>query len=142
MYNALKERESIRVDEQDWIVLQAMNPRRLHNGVTFRNVLAHQINEVLTTYFTEIVAEIDQRSNLDLLADHCEEGMPLNSFWLSMFRQINIEFVSHGQRKLKITVVNDFQCKLPFSWIVKDGVDGQLANCSTGIIIISLRFIN
>ena len=133
MYNALKEREKARIDEQDWVVMEAMNARKLQSGGTFRNVLTRRIDEVITPYFAEIIAAIDQTSNLDLLEDPKKGDSSLTRFWLSMFSQVDIEFSSHVQGKAHIIIETEFHSKLPFSLMVKDGIDAQLANTSAGM---------
>ena len=134
IYNALKERESSRIDEKEWVAMEAMNARKLHSGGTFRNVLARRIDEVITPYFSEIIANIDQTCNLDLLTATTGNST-LTEFWLSMFSEVNIDFSSHTQNKLKILIETEFHCQLPFSWMVKDNIDGHLANTSSGNVL-------
>ena len=130
VHSALKDRERDRVDEKDWVVIEAMNARKLHNGGTFRNVLARRIDEVITPFFAEVIATIDRNCNLDLLDNPKNEEPSLSQFWLAMFALVRIDFSSIAQGKT--TIEADFHCQMPFSWIVKEVVDGQLANTVTG----------
>lgn len=121
IHAALRQREKDKVDERDWVVLEAMSGRKLQNGGTFRNVLARCIDEVITPYFAEIISQIDMNCNLDLL-DH-EQEAPLSRFWLAMFgvagKQIDLSSLAEG----KTTISTNFQCQLPFFWCVKDIVE-------------------
>ena len=130
VHGALKDREKDRVDEKDWVVIEAMNARKLHNGGTFRNVLARRIDEVITPFFAEVIATIDRNCNLDLLDNPKNEEPSLSQFWLAMFALVRIDFSSIAQGRT--TIQADFCCQMPFSWIVKEVVDGQLANTVTG----------
>ena len=129
VHSALKDRERDRVDAKDWVVIEAMNARKLHNGGTFRNVLARRIDEVITPFFAEVIATIDRNWNLDLL-DNPKNEPSLSQFWLAMFTLVRIDFSSIAQGKT--TIQADFHCQMPFSWIVKEVVDGQLANTDAG----------
>ena len=81
-------------------------------------------------FFAEIIATIDRKCNLDLLDDPKKEISSLSQFWLAMFNLIRIDFSSIAQGKT--TIEADFHCQLPFSWIVKEVVDGQLVNIVNG----------
>ena len=127
IHRALKEREEVRVDERDWVLMEAMNRRKLQSGGTFRNVLARHIDEVITPYFAELIAHIDQNCNLDLL-DTKNLTAPISLFWLKMFSltggRIDFSSLSKGKADIKTY----FPCQLPFSWFVRDEVEAQRAN--------------
>lgn len=130
IYCALQQRERDRIDEKDWVLLEAMSGKRLQNGGTFRNVLARRIDEAIKPYFTEIIAHIDQNCNLDLLDP--TQSTPISIFWLALFRltgeKINFSSPSVG----KTTMKTDFHCQLPFSWKIREVVDAQRTN-TTGL---------
>lgn len=132
IYHLLQEREYNRVDLSDWVLTEAMNTSSLEVGGTFRNVLARKIDDVVIHIFSHIIASIDQNYNLDLLNPKAIES-PLNRFWLAMFMDPKIQKFSYaemaqggkvaglGVRRLQ----QDFSCKLPFFWLIKDTVDSQ-----------------
>ena len=123
IYLALKQRES-KLNEKNWAVTEARSGRKLQNGGTFRNVLARRIDEVITPYFAKVIAYIDQNFNLDLL----DTENQVSKFWLAMFSLSGsmIDFGIHSVTSRKITVTMDFHCKFPFSWLVKEIVDGAV----------------
>ncbi|XP_064403130.1 E3 ubiquitin-protein ligase RNF213-like isoform X2 [Halichondria panicea] len=127
IHSALLQRESDRVDEREWVLNEAMSGRKLQNGGTFRNVLARRIDEVITPYFAEIIAHVDQNCNLDLL-DSKDLNSPVSRLWLTIFKftggRIDFSSLAEG----KTTIKNNFQCQFPFSWFVKDMVNAQRAN--------------
>ena len=124
IHHALRQREEARVDEKDWVVDEAMNPRKLQNGGTFRNVLARRIDEAITPFFAKIISCIDQNCNLDLLAEPKQQTSTLSQFWLAMFKLIKIDFSeSVAKGRTTLLVKSDFHCHFPFSWIVKEAID-------------------
>lgn len=127
---ALKEKERDRVDERDWVGMEAMNAKKLQNGGTFRNVLARRIDEVITPLFSGIIALIDENCNLDLI-DESDQNSPLSKFWLAMFQLVrfNNTLVSLPGNS---TVEVGFHCQLPFSWIIHEAVEAQWATTDTG----------
>ena len=129
IYQALRHREKeCLIDERDWVVMEAMNSKKLLTGGTFRNVLGRRFNEVITPYFTELIAHADQNNNLDLL-DATNQKTPISVFWLEMFSlicsQIDFSSVLQGKRTEVKTL---FSCKLPFSWFVREEVEAQRTN--------------
>ena len=124
IHQALKQREQARVDEKDWVLIEAMSGRKLQSGGTFRNVLARRIDEVITPYFAELIALFDRNCNLDLL-DAKNQTAPISLFWLGMFHLVGgqINFIS--LTKWKSDIKTHFPCKLPFSWFLKEEVEAQ-----------------
>lgn len=136
VFNVLEQRDQVWELDKQWVLNEAMNPRKLQNGGTFRNVLARKIDDVLVPIFSEIIAFIDRNYNLDLISLR-NENYPLQQFWLNIFgrhaiMQFNyIEMVTPrekvpgvgGRRSAK-----DFRCRLPFSWLIKTAVDDQWDN--------------
>ena len=141
IYRLLREREADRIDLTDWILREALNASKLEVGGTFRNVLARKIDEVVITIFANIIPRIDRGYNLDLINPKVPCST-LSQFWLAMFKDPKIQQFRYsdmiekgsvpglGQRKLG----QDFKCKLPFFWLVKDAVDSQWDNakCQAG----------
>ena len=128
IHKALKRREEIRVDEKDWVLMEAMSSRKLQSGGTFSNVLARRIGEVITPYFAELIAHMDQNCNLDLL--DVQQASPISQFWLEMFNltaeQIDFTSLASGKTDVKM----DFHCMLPFSWYIRETVEAQRVNAS------------
>ena len=50
--SVLKERDKI-VQEREWVLMEAMNEKRLQCGGTFRNVLSRKLDEVVVPIFAE-----------------------------------------------------------------------------------------
>ncbi len=137
--NVLEERDQIREDEKEWVVKEAMNPKSLQHGGTFRNALSRKVDEVIIPIFSEILASIDQNYNLDLI-DPRNDNIPLSQFWLSMFRECGVMQFNYtdmitpreqvpgvGGRKAG----EDYKCELPFSWLIHEAVDSQWDNAKS-----------
>ena len=112
------------MDEKDWVLIEAMSGRKLQSGGTFRNVLARRIDEVITPYFAELIALIDQNCNLDLL-DAKNQTAPLSLFWLDMFHLTGERIDFFSVTKGKTDIKKHFSCKLPFSWFLREEVEAQ-----------------
>ena len=126
----------IRDRSKEWVLNEAMDARKLQNGGTFRNVLARKIDNVVVPIFSEIISFVDQNYNLDLMSPRSED-LPLRQFWLTMFGRPKLMQFSYKEMitpKEKLPgiggrkSVEDFICRLPFSWIIKAAVDSQWDN--------------
>ena len=135
----LQERDQVWDEGEEWIVKEAMNPRSLQHGGTFRNALSRKIDEVIIPIFSEIIGSVDQNYNLDLI-DPKSGNAPLFQFWLSMFRENGIMQFNYsdmitpreqvpgvGGRKTG----KDYKCELPFSWIIHEAVCNQWDNATS-----------
>ncbi len=125
----LEEREEVRVDEADWVLTEALNPKKLQNGGTFRNVLARKLDDVVIPIFAAIIALVDRNYNLNWIRRE-QENTTCAQFWLDMFRDPQImgfcyeelvqgHVLGAGRRMLE----DDFKCQLPFSWVIKEVFD-------------------
>ena len=139
MFNVLKQRDEVWESDKEWVLNEAMNARSLHNGGTFRNVLARKIDDVVVPVFSEIIACMDRNYNLDLISPK-NENRPLCSFWLEMFSRPKImqfDYVEMTKPREKVPgvggrrSVQDFKCQLPFSWIIREVVDAQWDNAKS-----------
>ena len=141
IFEILQERDSVRVDEKEWVVKEAMNQKSLQHGGTFRNVLSRKVDEVVIPVFSEILSRIDQNYNLNLINPK-NENIPLSQFWLQMFRDSQIMKFSYvdmvtpreqvpglGGRKSG----EDFVCQFPFSWLVYEAINSQWDNAKSTI---------
>ena len=135
----LQERDQIREDEKEWVVKEAMNPKSLQHGGTFRNALSRKVDDVIVPVFSEILASIDQNYNLDLI-DPKRDNPAISQFWLSMFRECGVMQFNYsdmitpreqvpgvGGRKAG----EDYKCELPFSWLIHEAVDSQWDNAKS-----------
>ena len=135
IYQLLQEREFNRPDLTDWVLGEALNASNLEVGGTFRNVLARKIDEVIIPIFAKIIASIDRNYNLDLINPKAGDS-PLAQFWLAMFsnpkvQQLRYSEMAQGGKVLGLgrrRLDQDFKCKLPFFWLIKDAVDSQWDN--------------
>ncbi len=129
----LQARDFICADEKDWVVNEAMNPRSLQHGGTFRNALSRKVTGIVIPIFSELIANIDHNYNLDLI-DPKHNDPPLTNFWLSMFRESSVLQFNYadminprkqvpwvGRRKAG----ENYKCELPFSWLIHEAVDSQ-----------------
>lgn len=125
--------------DNQWVLNEALNARKLQNGGTFRKVLARKIDEVVVPIFSEIIACVDCNYNLDLINPR-SENMPICQFWLNMFGQPKImqfNYIEMVTPREKVPGVGgrrsakDFKCQLPFSWIIKAAIDAQWDNAKS-----------
>ena len=130
----LQERDEIRVDEKEWVIKEAMNPKRLQHGGTFCKVLSRKFDEIIVPIFKEIVAYIDQNFNLNLI-DPKKEQSRLSRFWLSMFNNVvrfsyedMLESKDHLNGVKTHIPMESYKCELPFSWLIHEVVKSQWDN--------------
>ena len=132
LYKLLKEREEDRPDLSEWVLSEALNASKLEVGGTFRNVLARRIDEVVTPIFAKIIACIDRNYNLDLIDPKAQHSQ-CSQFWLAMFREPKVLQLNYSEMVQGDTVPGvggrksnqDFKCRMPFFWLVRDAVDSQ-----------------
>jgi hypothetical protein len=135
----LLQRDSVREDEKEWVVREAMNPKNLQRDGSFQDALSRKVDKVIIPIFSEIISTIDQNYNLNLI-DPKKENTPLAKFWLRVFEDHEIMQFSYtdivipriqipglGARKSG----KDFPCDLPFSWLVFEAMNSQLANAKS-----------
>jgi hypothetical protein len=135
----LLQRDDVREDEKEWVVREAMDPKSLQHGGTFRNALSRKVDKVISPIFSEIISTIDQNYNLNLI-DPKRENTPLAKFWLRIFEDREIMQFNYtdmvapreqipglGARKSG----EDFACDLPFSWLVFEAINSQWANAKS-----------
>ncbi len=136
IFKVLQERDRTKKGEKEWMIKEAMNPRSLQHGGTFRNALSRKVDEVIIPVFGEIIGSIDQNYNLDLI-DPKDINSSLSQFWLSMFRESGVMQYNYadminpreqvpgvGERKAG----EDYKCEMPFSWLIHEAVDSQWEN--------------
>ena len=139
LFKVLQKRDQTKEGEKEWMITEAMNPRSLQYGGTFRNALSRKVDEVIIPVFGEIIGSIDQNYNLDLI-DPDDIDSSLSQFWLSMFRESGVMQYNYadminpreqvpgvGGRKAG----EDYKCEMPFSWLIHEAVDSQLENATS-----------
>ena len=138
VYAILQEYDEDRVDEKEWVINEAMNPKNLQHGGTFSNALSRKVTRVVIPIFSEIIARIDKNYNLDLI-DPKEEETHISQFWLKVFMDSRIMQFSYADLTtgrdlvsgIGVKVVKDFQCRLPFSWLIYEAVMSQWHNATS-----------
>ncbi len=130
----LQERDEIRVDEKEWVIKEAMDPKRLQHGGTFCKVLSRKFDEIIVPMFKEIIAYIDQNYNLNLI-DPENEHSRLSRFWLSMFNNVvkfSYEDMLESRDRIRGQIpIEAFKCELPFSWLIHEAVESQWDNAKS-----------
>lgn len=132
LYKLLKEREEDRPDLSEWVLSEALNASKLEVGGTFRNVLARKIDDVVTPIFAKIIACIDCNYNLNLIDPKAQDS-PRSLFWLAMFGEPKVLQLKYSEMVQGDTVPGiggkksnqDFECQMPFFWLIRDAVDSQ-----------------
>ena len=119
----LCERETVYQDD-DWVLVEAMDMHHLQTGGTFMNVLTRKLDDIIVPCLAEIIAFVDRRSNLSLLQI---EPSPLSQFWLKMFASKRSEealrFTDIVTNQKVQMMDENFACEFPFSWLVKELLD-------------------
>lgn len=129
MVEVLKQRDEIRDPGKKWMLVEAKDPRKLHLGGTYGNILAHKVDEIITPILGHIISTVDVNDNLDLV--HSKEEL-IMQLWLDIFCDQHVLPFSYDDVQLasNVTVksVFEFKCHLPFSWIIKNTADELLGN--------------
>ncbi len=136
IHKILQMRDEQRPDLKEWVTTEAMNAKGLQHGGTFRNVLSRKVDDVVVPLFAEILASIDRNYNLDLVVPK-SENTSLSQFWLNMFGDPEIMQFSYTSTREQVPGLGgrkageDFQCHLPFSWLIYNAVDSQWDNAKS-----------
>ena len=130
----LKERDELMNDEE-WVLKEAMSGKKLQSGGTFRNVLSRRLNEVVVPIFANILADIDHHSNLNIVG-YTNPSLPLHQLWLEIFKNENFcsfsfEQMTGGERILGVggkrsMLFDEFKCRFPFFWLIKEMIDSLM----------------
>ena len=138
IHRILREREEVYQDD-DWVLKEAMDMHNLQTGGTFMNVLTRKLDDIIIPCLAEIIAFVDRSFNLSLLQPHYSP--PFSQFWLRIFANKRVEEALRftdlvGREKVEINHEN-FACKFPFFWLVKELVDSHWDSAqSTGGIFV------
>ena len=125
----LKKRDEIVGFDKDWVLNEALDCRRLQQGGTFRNSLTRRLDEVIIPIFAAVIAFCDQYCNLNLVRGINENDSVLR-FWLSMFKNSDVVLFNYEDMATNPKsdigggkASEDFECKMPFFWIIKEAID-------------------
>ena len=136
IFKVLQEQDLTNEGGKEWVIKEAMNPRSLQHGGTFRNALSRKVDEVIIPIFSEIIASIDQNFNLDLI-DPKNSNHSLTLFWINMFGTIQFDYADMLAPREQVPGIGcrkageDYKCELPFSWLVHEAVDCQWNNAKS-----------
>ena len=129
LFEILRQRDEVRDPDKKWMLVEAMDHRKLHLGGTFGNVLAHKLDEIIAPILGHIISAVDINDNLDLANSKDEL---ITRLWLHIFRDQHVLPLSYDGVQLdsnKTLQPNfEFKCRLPFSWIIKSTADDFLDN--------------
>ncbi len=128
------ERDKLRADEAAWVLTEALDPKKLQNGGTFRNCLARKLNDVIVPIFTALIARMDRYYNMNLIRKE-RDNSPVAQLWLAMFRDPQImrfryeDLVLPGVERRMLE--DEFECQFPFSWLIREEVEAQWDNAKS-----------
>lgn len=141
IHHLLEERESIYGIGSDWVLVEALDSKKLQSNGTLRNVLARRLDDEMIRPFTEIISFIDHHYNISLLDEACSNSSTacLAQLWLAIFACPEVLPFKFGDLITGGTVpgvgerrsVSEFKCQFPFSWIVKQTFDDVWINAQT-----------
>ena len=131
IYRVLQKRDEIVGFDKDWVLNEALDCRRLQQGGTFLNSLTRRLDEVVIPIFAAVIAFCDQYCNLNLVRGINENDL-VSKFWLSMFRNSDVILFNYEDMATNPKSVigggrasENFECKMPFFWIIKDAIDSM-----------------
>lgn len=124
IHDLLQQRDQVVPSSDQWVLHEACNRNALQHRGTFKNALARKLDDVIIPIFSGVITFIDQFSNLNLIRkDHsCTTA---TDFWLAMFNASNVMSFKYGAPVNMADNFKEFDCKLPFFWIIKEAFDVQ-----------------
>ncbi|XP_068759451.1 E3 ubiquitin-protein ligase rnf213-alpha-like isoform X4 [Montipora capricornis] len=155
-YHLLKESESKAYNADEWLYWEALSGTGVQEWGTFRKAIWKRVYSSVVPILAEIIALADTDSNLDLMKD----GSPwVSTLWLRTLANPNISELSYSKMispvtnsvRERVQVLGSgagghtFQCKFPFSFLVKHQVDklldtaSSVAATSSATLVKSLR---
>jgi hypothetical protein len=138
VHRLLKEKDTLAPEEgTNWSTSEALESSGLQESGTYRKALWRRIQNAVVPILSELIAYMDRDGNLELL----ETGIPwLTELWIKIFNdeeltQLNYEsfFVTDDDRQVRSHVpvtssgrdAHFFQCRFPFSWLLKEKIDSM-----------------
>ncbi|GLD49869.1 E3 ubiquitin-protein ligase rnf213-alpha-like protein, partial [Lates japonicus] len=126
----LEEYEATIPSPNSWVLSQASNVTALQEGGTFLHTLWKKIQAVVIPLLANLISAIDRDCNLDLLLD---SGDDIRNLWLEIFGSKKMLHVPYVRVESKVFMVqshttggNTMRCLMPFSWWIKDFLDGLM----------------
>ncbi|XP_059197009.1 E3 ubiquitin-protein ligase rnf213-alpha-like [Centropristis striata] len=119
---------------KSWVLTEAFNINALQEGGTFLHTLWRKIQAVVTPLLANLVSVIDRDCNMDLLLNECDE---IRNLWLEIFGSRDMLHVPYVKDNSSVLMVQShiiggytMRCCLPFSWWIKDFLDGLMMQTS------------
>lgn len=139
VYQLLQEKDQRAPNKgNDWLENEALSTTTKETG-TFKKALWRRFQSVVAPFLAELIAYVDRDGNLDLAAS--EDGWIVN-LWLKVLRDSSFTYLEYNdflvqkgdalvlRRKVPVQKSgyrsHSFQCKLPFSWLLKECMDELL----------------
>ena len=120
---------------KEWLATEALCATTKETG-TFKKALWRRFQSVVAPFLAELIAYVDRDGNLELAAS---EDDWIESLWLKVLRDgsfTELEYDDFLVQKGDASVLrkkvpvhksgyrsHSFQCKLPFSWLLKERMD-------------------
>ncbi|XP_036971896.1 E3 ubiquitin-protein ligase rnf213-alpha-like isoform X2 [Acanthopagrus latus] len=128
----LEDYETTIPNPKSWVLREASNLNALQEGGTFLNTLWRKIQAVVTPLLANLISVIDRDCNLDLLLTECDD---IRNLWLEIFASKDMLHVPYVKLESNssvllvqshITAGSTMHCRMPFSWWIKDFLDGLM----------------
>ncbi|XP_071342169.1 E3 ubiquitin-protein ligase rnf213-alpha-like isoform X2 [Trachinotus anak] len=130
----LEDYEASIASPKSWVLNEASNITALQEGGTFLHTLWRKIQAVVTPLLANLVSVIDRDYNLDLLLFGRDD---IRNLWLKIFESKEMLHVPYVRVESKVLLVqnhitggNTMHCLMPFSWWIKDFLDGLMMQAS------------
>jgi len=137
VYKLLEERDRRAPNNgKEWIETEAFSATTKETG-TFKKALWRRLHSMVAPILAEVIAYVDRDGNLELAAS---ENPWIVNLWLKVLRDNSVAYLEYDDffvpkgdtyvLRRKIPVLksgyrsHSFQCKLPFSWLLKERIDG------------------
>ncbi|KAK2835329.1 hypothetical protein Q5P01_015813 [Channa striata] len=143
LHSLLEDYEANILSPKNWVLNVASNLTALQEGGTFLHTLWRKIQAVVSPLLANLVSVIDRDCNLDLLLESEDD---IRKLWLEIFGSKEMLSIPYVRMESNIIMVQShvtsggkiMRCQMPFSWWIKDFLDGLMMqtsrqkNCSPG----------
>ncbi|XP_037626449.1 E3 ubiquitin-protein ligase rnf213-alpha-like isoform X1 [Sebastes umbrosus] len=136
LHSLLEDYEANILNPKRWVLTEASNVNALQEGGTFLHTLWRKIQAVVTPLLANLVSVIDRDCNVELLLN---EGDDIRNLWLELFGSKEMLHVPYVRVESDSSVLmvqshstggNIMRCLMPFSWWIKDFLDGLMMQTS------------
>uniref|UniRef100_UPI0037E99DD8 E3 ubiquitin-protein ligase rnf213-alpha-like n=1 Tax=Semicossyphus pulcher TaxID=241346 RepID=UPI0037E99DD8 len=136
IHSLLEDYEANSPNPKSWVLSEASNVSALQEGGTFLHTLWRKIQAVVTPLLANLVSVIDRDCNLELLLNECDD---IKNLWLEIFGSKDMLLVPYVRVESNSSVImvqshctggNTMCCCMPFSWWIKDFLDGLMMQTS------------